>query len=408
MDLDILFLGRLFPKEKETEIKAKMKTGMQDAANALQWNIIDGLEANNCGKLKILNYLPVDSYPKGYCDSKIEQFYFNHTTNSTESDLNVGCTNLSIIKHFVNVFPFKREIKKWANKKTDDKKVLILYTSATMFLTLAKYAKKLDNKIETCCIIADIPEFSTATDLHGIRNLSRNYAVKKANLLYKYIDKFVLLTRQMSEKLKLKSPYVVMEGIAPDENVIKDDTISDRFLGKKYACYSGTLNYKFGIKGLLEAFSLVEDKDLLLVICGFGEAETAIKQFTDERIVYLGKIDRKQVISLQQRATVLINPRQNIEEFTKYSFPSKTMEYLASGVPVIAYKLDGIPDEYDEYINYVPDNSPEALAQKIASVCALSPSERQAIGEKGKAFVLTHKHAKAQTKKILDFIGENR
>ena len=43
MGLDVLFLGRLFPHEKESEIKAKMKTGMQDAANALQWNIIDGL-----------------------------------------------------------------------------------------------------------------------------------------------------------------------------------------------------------------------------------------------------------------------------------------------------------------------------------------------------------------------------
>ena len=47
MKFDILFLGRLFPREKEAEIKLKMKTGMQDAANALQWNIIDGLEENN-------------------------------------------------------------------------------------------------------------------------------------------------------------------------------------------------------------------------------------------------------------------------------------------------------------------------------------------------------------------------
>ena len=78
MELDILFLGRLFPKEKETEIKIKMKTGMQDAANALQWNIIDGMEANGCGKIKILNYLPVNSYPKGYEDKRIEEFVFLH------------------------------------------------------------------------------------------------------------------------------------------------------------------------------------------------------------------------------------------------------------------------------------------------------------------------------------------
>ena len=45
MRYDILFLGRLFPRQLESEIKTKMKTGMQDAANALQWNIIDGLDA---------------------------------------------------------------------------------------------------------------------------------------------------------------------------------------------------------------------------------------------------------------------------------------------------------------------------------------------------------------------------
>ena len=99
--LDILFLSKLFPREREHEIKSKMKTGMQDAANALQWNVIDGFEANDCGKMKIMNYLPVDSYPKGYEDKKIEEFSFSHTSKYSADDLNVGCTNLPIIKHFL-------------------------------------------------------------------------------------------------------------------------------------------------------------------------------------------------------------------------------------------------------------------------------------------------------------------
>ena len=79
MDLDILFLGRLLPKEYENEIKAKMKSGMVDAANALQWNIIAGMEANCCGKLKILNYLPVGSFPNGYKDLYIKKREFEHS-----------------------------------------------------------------------------------------------------------------------------------------------------------------------------------------------------------------------------------------------------------------------------------------------------------------------------------------
>ena len=113
------------------------------------------------------------------------------------------------------------------------------------------------------------------------------------------------------------------------------------------------------------------------------------------------------VLILQKQATVLVNPRQNNEEFTKYSFPSKTMEYLASGVPVVAYKLDGIPDEYDEYIRYVPDNSPETLAKVLMEVCELSGEERQGLGEKARKFVLVEKNKVAQTKRILDFIENN-
>lgn len=38
--LDVLFLGRLFPKQKGPAIRQKASVDMQDAANVLQWNII--------------------------------------------------------------------------------------------------------------------------------------------------------------------------------------------------------------------------------------------------------------------------------------------------------------------------------------------------------------------------------
>lgn len=406
MGLDLLFLGRLFPREKETEIKNKMKTGMQDAANALQWNIIDGLEANECGRMKILNYLPVDSYPNGYTEKNIEAFHFAHTDKYDCQDLNVGCTNLSVIKQFANVYPFKREMKKWVLDKNEGKKVLVLYTASSMFLTLAKYAKKLNPQVEVCCIIADLPEFATASDLHGIRKAYSSYQTNKCASLYKYIDKFVLLTKQMAERLKIKVPFTVIEGIAPENDSDLKSETAEKYTNKKYILYTGTLNYKFGIGELLDAFKLIEAKDVCLLICGFGQAEERIKQDMkrDSRIVYLGKVNRIDALALQRNATVLVNPRQNNEEFTKYSFPSKTMEYLSSGVPLVAYKLDGMPGEYDSYINYVPDNSPESLAREISKVLDMSDEERACAGKTAQAFVAENKNYIVQSKKILDFI----
>lgn len=406
MMLDILFLGRLFPKGHEVEIKCKMKTGMQDAANALQWNIIDGMDGNNCGKIKILNYLPVDSYPNGYTDKHIEGFTFQHTNKYNANDLNVACSNLTIVKQIVNYFPFKKEVKNWASQNDGRRKFLISYTANPMFLNLARFAKTFNNTITTCCIIADLPAFATARELHGIKKLYNIFQVWQSNALYQYIDKFVLLTEQMAEKLRLKSPHLVMEGIAPDPSTPCDDSISNTYKGKKYILYSGTLNYEFGIRVLLDAFSLIQDQSISLVICGFGEAEQLIaeRKNNDKRIIFLGRLERSAVLSLQRYATVLVNPRQNTEEFTKYSFPSKTLEYLASGVPVIAYKLDGIPDEYDSYISYVPDNTPQALASVITRICSQSDQDRSAMGIRARTFILSQKNKEVQTGRILDFI----
>ncbi|MBR4287211.1 MAG: glycosyltransferase [Clostridia bacterium] len=404
MSLDVLFLGKLFPREKEQEIKSKMKTGMQDAANALQWNIIDGFEENDFGTMKIINYLPVDAYPNGYTDKFIEGFTFQHTEKYKADDINVKCCNIFGIKRFINNLYFRKYIKKWAKQENGKKKVILSYTANSMFLGLVKLAKKYNKNITAGCIIADIPEFATARDVTGLKKLYHSYQVKKCASLYGIVDRFVLLTEQMAEKLKITSPHIVVEGIATTDEAVVNETISDTLKNDRYILYSGTLNYKFGIGTLLEAFEKTEDKNLKLVICGFGEAEEIIKEKNDPRIVFLGRVDRAEVLALQRKATVLVNPRQNNEEFTKYSFPSKNLEYLSSGVPLVAYKLDGIPDEYDEYICYPADNSAEALSQEIMKICSLTEDERNALGKKAKYFVFENKNKVKQAQRIIEFI----
>lgn len=409
MSLDVLFLGKLFPREKEQEIKNKMKTGMQDAANALQWNIIDGFEENDFGEMKIINYLPVDAYPNGYPDKFIEKFTFQHTEKYKSDDINVGCCNIFGIKRFINSLYFRKYIKKWARKDNGKQKVLLCYTANSMFLGLAKLAKKIDKNIIVGCIIADIPEFATAREVTGLKKIYHTYQVKKCASLYGLVDKFILLTKQMAQKLEIKSPFIVVEGIATTDDTPYDEKFAEQYKNEKYILYSGTLNYKFGIKTLLDAFQKIDDENVKLVICGFGEAEQLIKerQKEDKRIEFLGRVDRTRVLALQKNATVLVNPRQNNEEFTKYSFPSKNLEYLSSGVPVIAYKLDGIPDEYDGYIIYPEDDSEESLAKEIRKICSLSDEDRIALGERAKNFVFDNKNKVRQAQRIIDFFNNN-
>ena len=124
----------------------------------------------------------------------------------------------------------------------------------------------------------------------------------------------------------------------------------------------------------------------------------------DNRIVYKGQLPRDEVLKLQKTATVLVNPRQNNEDFTKYSFPSKNLEYLSSGVPLVAYKLDGIPCEYANYIRFVEDNSDQSLADALIEICELTDEERKKIGKKAREFVLNEKNDKVQVKKVIDYL----
>ena len=73
-------------------------------------------------------------------------------------------------------------------------------------------------------------------------------------------------------------------------------------------------------------------------------------------------------------------------------------------MPLVAYKLDGIPDEYDEYISYPKDNSETALAEEIIKICNMSDEDRIAKGKKSKDFVFLNKNKVAQAQRIIEFI----
>lgn len=105
---------------------------------------------------------------------------------------------------------------------------------------------------------------------------------------------------------------------------------------------------------------------------------------------------------------MLVNPRQNNEEFTKYSFPSKNMEYLLTGRPVIAYKLDGIPDEYDNYFYYVEDDSIDSFTRKIEEVLLMDEETRSEFGDRARSYVLNEKNNIYASKKIIDMIQKSR
>lgn len=372
------------------------RSGISNAVNGYQWNLIEGFNENEEGALDVINALPVGVWPKQYKQLLLPTREWSYKGSC---NLELGCLNLPFVKQYQR---YRKCLK--AIRQRGDKNILIY----SAYLPFLKAIRKLDSSYNVTLVVTDLPEFYDLGKTGGLRRFLRKRNNKKVYRCMERVDRFVLLTEQMKEPLHVNGrPYTVVEGICDPHLFDKAVGASKETPTEKIILYTGTLHRKFGILNLLHAFSMIEDPNYRLFICGGGDAqgEVALAAEKDQRIRFFGYQPKEKINELQQRATLLVNPRQNNEEFTKYSFPSKTMEYMLSGKPVLMYRLDGIPAEYDGYLQYVEDDTVQTLKNKLVEVCEWPLSVREDVGRAARDFVVCNKNRQTQTKKILDLIN---
>ena len=371
---------------------------MQAAANTYQWAMLDGFIENRAD-ITLFNTLPVGTFPKYYNELTISSRKWKYRGIDCEE---IGFSNLPFFKQLSRKSNYIKKIKSWI-KNAGGKKAIVSYSLYLPFLKALKWVKKTHPEVKTSVVVTDLHGKSGILTKSRIKAFLMQSYQKRIDRFTKYIDSFVILTEHMKEPLSIgERPYIIVEGI----NGLREENTSVEKTDKKSVLYTGTLNYQFGINTLLDAFSLIEDENYELWICGDGTAKEKIISLSkeDSRIKFFGFLPKDEILKLQRQATVLINPRQNEGEYTKYSFPSKTIEYLASGTPLVAYKLDGIPDEYDKYLYYVENDSVEALKSKLVEVCEKEEIELLSFGERAKKFMFGEKNAKRQVEKIINLI----
>jgi glycosyltransferase involved in cell wall biosynthesis len=107
---------------------------------------------------------------------------------------------------------------------------------------------------------------------------------------------------------------------------------------------------------------------------------------------------------MYESSYVLINFRMTKSRNTRYFFPSKMMEYLASGIPVISTATGHVESEFGNFVYLLRDETPEGLCALIQRVASLGPEERIKTGEMAREYMNTNKTWEAQTRKLAAFI----
>lgn len=392
MSKKIVFLGPLYPPDQEERVYKNARVHGSSAPNVFQWNLLNGLQAVDGEKLSVFNVLPVGSWPRGHRDAILKDTDWVYQGVRGHE---IGSFNVPFLKQISRANRTKRILKKTVCAGDE----IVIYSAYMPFL---KAVYTLPRDVKVTAIITDLPEFY---DLGRVSKL-RSFLRKMQNrMIYKYmqrVDRFVVLTEQMCEPLKVGNrPWICIEGIC---NAAQTNS-APLEVNTKAILYSGTLHYQYGIKNLLDAFSKINVEGAELWICGGGEAETEIRELEkqDTRVKFFGFCSQDKVAELRRKAAVLVNPRTNEGEYTKYSFPSKTMEYMASGKPVVMYKLDGVPAEYDKHLFYADEaNAVDGLKTAIENVLENYETARVKAAE-AQRFVLGNKNGISQAKKLLVF-----
>lgn len=286
----------------------------------------------------------------------------------------------------------------WGMKGGKDKRVVCDVLNVSVCLG-ALLASKL-NGLTTCGIITDLPGAGNYRDW-------KNMIGAKVNDLYvNSFDCYVLLTEAMNDKVNTgKRPYIVMEGLV-DATEKSADTLAQQARTRSVV-YAGQLYEKYGVKTLLDAFIKTGNQSFTLDLYGRGPMEDYIREqeARHPRVRYHGLVDNEEIVKVERSAYLLVNPRHTNNEFTKYSFPSKNLEYMVSGTALLTTPLAGMPKDYYSHVYLFEDESVDGYAHTLRELFSLPAEKVCERGRSGRDFVLATRNNKIQGSRIIQLLN---
>lgn len=301
--------------------------------------------------------------------------------------------NVSI---FISVFI---KVLFFSSKKRE---TALICDALNIVASMAALAASAIRGFKTVGIVTDVPcYFSYAQKVSATQKLNLHVMRK--------FKGYLLLTEQMSKVVNPKDrPFVVLEGHADVSMKDVENRLEEKY-PKRVCFYAGSLMKIYGIENLVRGFVKAEIPNTELHIYGDGDFKAELEEFAkhNESVKYMGVAPNSDIVKAELKATLLVNPRPTNEDYTKYSFPSKNMEYMASGTPVLTTELPGMPEDHKPYVFFIKDETKEGISEALKDVFKNSSEELHAFGLAAKDFILKEKNNISQAKKVLDFITKS-
>ena len=200
-----------------------------------------------------------------------------------------------------------------------------------------------------------------------------------SKLVLRRADVVIALTEDMKtemQKIYSRDVAVIPNGIDLEsyEDLPTKEASRQRLAlnnNDKIILFVGTLRPVKGLKYLIQAMNMVRQKDTKarLMLIGYGEERQSLEGLVKEldlgdRVTFVGKVPNEKVPEYMAASDIFVLP--SLSE----GFPVVILEAMASGLPIVATKVGGLPEIVKDGENgfLVKPRGPEELADKVLAL----------------------------------------
>lgn len=353
--MKILFVGTFVPPDEENEY-----SGISVAGNQMQGGFIRGFHENGVN-VEVVSVTPRSMVKPG----NLSEIWFQNSSKKYYNGIaihNIAYANIPFLKQISIAIHIYRKIKEINNKNLNRERIVICVYNSVSYFCSPVFAISKRNHLETCGIIADLPiPGQRKGRLWDIENNFEKKAISK-------FSKLIVLTKQIALDFAPMVPYTVIEAGIEVSNF--DITDVEETPDRHHIVYTGALNSLSGMDLLIKVSKKFIGKKVVFDVYGSGDFAQNLRDAEKMGIPirYHGKVTHKEALSAQRKASILVCPRLPDNFTTRYTFPSKVLEYISREKPVICNHLTGMPDEYKQLVCFPHDSSVEAWEMTIEDI----------------------------------------
>lgn len=398
-EIVVAFVGPALPSGSEFRTSAYSSAGGMFVNNLLRAIALAGLPPS-----VVLSFLPIPSFPRSrrifvrpkpaVLDSGLPVQFLPFVNVTPLKQLSVGLATVSaILRWGWRVRKYRKRVVWSFNLSVPP----VLFTLFAARVIGAKMLASLNDINEPGHTVPNRWTYRLDYAMH-------RWAIPK-------LDGHIVVADQIMKDFARGRPFVRIEGgVASDMRDLGQpgNEVGLRGDGLFRVTVAGGLNKANGVREIVAAFRLLTQAHFRLQILGSGPLEEFVRRAAaeDPRIEFVGLVPFERVMEAYRRSDLLVNMRLTKELSTRYFFPSKLMEYLVSGVPVLTTSTGHVEEEYGPYCIVLRDESPAGLADAIRRVASMTSEARAALAAKARTFMLTHKTWSVQGQRIVSYVRE--